>query len=139
MLGADVESDSDIPTAYAGCRPVGAGMTIATTDALIAAYPGQHCHLWRFHINNAKAGGAYHSYWGSTNATGSPGTATYPGASLVWVIPTSATAGAIPFTDPPGGSKSYVACVSAMSTPLTSAITIYDRLAHTGAITPAAS
>jgi hypothetical protein len=112
-------------------------MAITTMDGLVAAMPGQHIHVYRFGVVAPKAAGAWQSHWGSTSFTGNPGTAAYPSASTTWVIPTSATSGAIPFTNP-GAGFSYLAHVNGtMST--TGTWILYDRLAHTGAITPANS
>lgn len=112
-------------------------MTISTIDGLIAAAPGQHRNFFRLTAVNSKAIGAYQSMWGSTAATGQPGAAAYPSASTTWVVPTSSTAGAIPFTNPVS-ANSYLAKFSLHSS-AAAIFVLYDRLAHTGAITPAAS
>jgi hypothetical protein len=112
-------------------------MAITTMDGLIAAMPGQHIHVFRNFVVGAKAVGTWQSHWGSTSFQGNPGTAVYPSASTAWVVPTAATSGALPFTNP-GAGFSYLGRMTASAFVVCN-WTLYDRLAHTGAITPAAS
>ena len=109
-------------------------MALTTMDGLVAALPGQTKPIHKVGTA-AKASGAFQSLW---HMPGTPGPEATPGASLAWTVPTSATNGAIKFTNPGAGLTSYLSRLSlAPTTPHT--VTIYDRLAHTGAITPAAS
>jgi hypothetical protein len=79
--------------------------------------------------------------WTSTWTMGtSPVGASYPGASLVWTIPTSSTPGAVfPFDNPSSGLSYLGRLYTRNSNSSSGNMIIYDRLAHTGAITPAAS
>lgn len=113
-------------------------MAITTMDGVIAAMPGQVINVSRLMSGAAKtASTSWYSLWGSTAATGFPGAGTYPGASTTWTVPTSSTAGALPFTNP-GAGNSYLARFGANSS-VGGVLMLYDRLAHTGDITPAAS
>jgi hypothetical protein len=109
-------------------------MAITTMDGLVAALPGQVRSIHKVGTA-AKAIASFQSLW---YAPGVPGPEAIPGASLAWTVPTDATNGAIKFTNPGGGALSYLARLSLCSTQIHNII-LYDRLAHTGAITPAAS
>ena len=109
-------------------------MTITTMDGLVAAMPGQVRSLHKVGIT-ARAAGVNTSLW---HTAGVPGPEAIPGASLAWTVPTSATNGAIKFTNPGGSDLSYLSRTSLAAT-VAHTVVIYDRLAHTGAITPAAS
>ena len=109
-------------------------MTISTMNDVITALPGQRLLSFK---STSIAPQGFGSHW-----VGGFPTTTYPGASLVWVIPTSTTAGACAFVNPTGGAKSYLArfvMTNGTSSTGTGVTILYDRLAVTGAITPAAS
>jgi hypothetical protein len=103
-------------------------------DGLVTALPGQVRSYYKVG-SVAKAAGSHQSLW---HMPGSPGPEAVPGASTAWTVPTDATDGAIKFTNPGGSLQSYLARM-AMNATSVQTIIVYDRLAHTGAITPAAS
>jgi hypothetical protein len=109
-------------------------MALTTMDGLVAALPGQ---VRSYHkVSTApKAAGSFHSLF---YAPGVPGAPAIPGASLAWSVMTQSDAGAIKFSNPGGGALSYLSRLC-LSTTSAHTIIIYDRLAQTGAITPAAS
>ena len=73
----------------------------------------------------AKAAGTFQSLW---TAAGLPTAGVTPNSASV-IIPTSATAGAFPFTNPTGGNLTYMSKVSNTQQTIGTLI-IYDRLAH---------
>jgi hypothetical protein len=109
-------------------------MTISTAAGIQTALPGQRS----LHFKSVSTFNGFSSYW---TAAGVPSPASYPSASLAWVIPTNTTTGAYPFSNP-GAGKSYLARIQAsadQNAGTSNTLILYDRLAHTGAITPAAS
>ena len=112
-------------------------MAIASIDNLIAAYPGQLINFYRSSVATSKGAGMWQSMFGQNACGGMPGTGIYPGAGTAWSVRTSALSGALPFTNPVTGS-SYLAGfrIAASAQAL---FVLYDRLAHTSSITPAAS
>lgn len=73
----------------------------------------------------SKGAGQFQSLW---KAGGRPAAGASPG-STSGVVPTSATAGAIPFVDASGGNTLYLARFEASSSTIESFL-IYDRLVH---------
>jgi hypothetical protein len=115
-------------------------VAITTTAGLKTAMPGD----WRgfsYAGLNAKGAGATQSAWTGVQASTSWTLATYPGASLAWSVLDRTTTGAFPFTNAPGGLLSYITRtrLSNIFNNTQGTLIIYDRLAQTGAITPAAS
>jgi hypothetical protein len=101
-------------------------MAITTMDKLVAAIAtSQQKRFYKQYIT-AKAAGAWVSFWADT---GEPGAGSAPGATA-GVVPTSATAGAIPFTDAGGSDTSYLARLQAMSTTNACILVLADRLYH---------
>lgn len=103
-------------------------MAITTQALLEAALPGQRFNHWK--------GSSGPSFW---TTAGSPSPATYPGASTTWTVPTNASAGAYPFVNPASGNSYLARVTMANGGTSNTTMVLYDRLAHTGAITPAAS
>jgi len=99
-------------------------MPINTVDQLITAFPGQFWHFNKTSVT-AKAAGSYQSLW---TAAGQPGAGAAAG-STTGVIPTSATAGSFPFTNPTSPALSYMNRLAA-ATSGTGTLVIYDRLYH---------
>lgn len=101
-------------------------MAITTPDQLIAALnSAQRLNFYKASMT-AKAAGTFQSLW---TAAGFPAAGAAPG-SASGVAPTKATAGAWSFTNPPGGSHSYVVGAGASMATLGKLI-VYDRLVHT--------
>jgi len=98
-------------------------MAITTLDALAAALPGQASEIIKDDATGLTAG-RRHSLW---RVTGSPGVGTDP-ATTNGVIPTSATTGAVPFTNP-GAGFSYLAQMSVLFGQ-TGTLFMYDRVLH---------
>jgi hypothetical protein len=115
-------------------------VAITTTAQLKAAMPGTYWPLYFNSSAGGKATGAFASCWTGTAASTSWPLATYPGASLAWTVLDRTTTGAFPFNNPTGGQSSYItrARTSTSASPI-GTVTIYDRLAQTGAFTPAAA
>jgi hypothetical protein len=107
-------------------------MAITTLDQLVAAFPGQLLAFTKASV--ASVAGAFISLWA---AAGQPGAGSLAiGNTTTGVIPTDATAGAFPFSNPGGGNLSYLArAVVAAAT--TGTLVWYDRLWHGGSYTPA--
>lgn len=112
-------------------------MAITTVDGLLTAMPGQHRHINKA-SQTSEGAGTWHSLF---LAAGQPGAGSTPPAFTAGsgYVPTSATAGAIPFVNPTGGLLSYLArCqayLSGVGVPI-----LYDRLWHcSGILTNTAS
>jgi hypothetical protein len=116
-------------------------MAITTVAGLKTAMPNIRNGYYSG-ANLAKAVGAFTSCWIGTASGTSWTLATYPGASLAWSTLDRTSTGAFPFVNPTSG-LSYIARAWAApgsnSQPFSGTLTVYDRLAQTGAITPAAS
>lgn len=102
-------------------------MAVTTLDGLVGAMPGQRFSLVRQSFT-PQAVGTYHSLW---LEAGIPGAGAAPTSSIAGDVPTNATAGCIPFTNPGGGSLSYVARMAAYATQA-GMLFLYDRLLQTG-------
>lgn len=112
-------------------------MTLTTLDQLIEELPGQTLKFFKrdYDVHDSSAAQTFYSMWtlggwpvaGSTPASGS-------GA-----VPTDATAGALPFTNPSGGELSYLArlAVSQSSGLGGALLVLYDRLVHTSGLSGA--
>jgi hypothetical protein len=81
-------------------------------------------------VNNAQTNGTYTSLW---NVTGNPPQGAVPTAAATC---TNATAGALVFTNPPGGVTSYITSFIVNGCGLTApgALMAYDRLQHMGGL-----
>lgn len=103
-------------------------MAITTQDGLFAALSGaQRRNLQKQSVTTV-AGGFY-SLW---RANGNPGAGATPG-SAAGVVCTSATTGAIPYTNPTGGNTMYIGRASdAQATAGT--LIVYDRLIHSDSL-----
>jgi len=99
-------------------------MAITTESGLIAALPGQQEAFMKNSVTG-KGAGSWHSLW---TVAGQPGAGAAQG-TVNGAIPTSATVGAFPFTNPTGGALSYLARLALSSTQM-GFFTLYDRLWH---------
>jgi len=104
-------------------------MAITTVDGLVAAFPGQIASILRRNFT-PQAVGAYHSLW---LESGIPGPGAAPSSGVAGDVPTDATAGAIPFTNPGGGNLSYLGRLS-MAASQNGVLYLYDRLLHNSGI-----
>lgn len=100
-------------------------MAILTESGLVAALPGQQLSFLKAGGGAAKGAGSWHSMW---TVAGLPGAGAAQG-SVNGAIPTDATAGAYPFTNPTGGALSYLARLVCSAT-LQCHVLLYDRLWH---------
>lgn len=98
-------------------------MAITTMDGLVSAMASAQYVDTEEASMTSKAAGDFQSLW---KAGGRPGAGASPG-SASGIVPTSATAGAIPFTNPGGSSTLYLARLEVSSSVIESFI-IYDRL-----------
>lgn len=106
-------------------------MAIATLDALITALGAGAQRGTFYKVFTPQAAGAYTSMW---NITGIPGAAATPSSGVGGDIPTDATAGAFPFTNP-GSGLTYLSRMIA-STSQACALILYDRLWHNSGLSP---
>lgn len=104
-------------------------MTISTRDQLIDAMGNNSSRLVidKASLANAAAG-QFFSLW---TATGVPGAGAAPGAAAV---PTSATTGAMGFTNQTAPATSYLAWLAVQFGNSASNLEIHDRLAHMGGL-----
>lgn len=102
-------------------------MAITSLDQLAANLPGQHRHIYKASAT-AEGAGTWHSLF---LLAGLPGAGSTPPASTAGsgYVPTTATAGALPFTNPPGGNAAFLAKFMATLTAAGTVI-LYDRLWH---------
>jgi hypothetical protein len=107
-------------------------VAITTLDGLIGGTKGAGM-VFKSATKPAVAAGFWASYWaaGTIPAAG----ALAIGNTTAGVIPTEATTGAMAFTDPTGGTISYVMGATVSST-VTGIVYLYDRVFHIGALTP---
>ena len=101
-------------------------MPITSLDQLLAA-SNQLKSFGKVSMT-AKAAGTFQSLW---TAAGLPAAGANP-ASLAMVIPTSATAGALPFVNPATG-LSYISKISSSQQTIGTLI-LYDRIAHSSGL-----
>ena len=104
-------------------------MTITTRDQLIDAMGNNTSRIVinKNSLANSVAGQLF-SVW---LATGTPGAGVAPTTA---VVPTSATTGALGFTNQTAPVTSYIAWLSVQSNNTASNLEIYDRLAHMGGL-----
>lgn len=102
-------------------------MAITSLDQLAANLPGQHRHILKASVTTEGAG-TWHSLF---RVAGQPAAGSTPPAFSAGTgyVPTSATAGAIPFTNPSGGNAAFLAKFMATLSAAGIAI-LYDRLWH---------
>lgn len=104
-------------------------MTITTRDQLIDALANNSSRVVIDKASLANsAAGQFFSLW---TATGVPGAGAAPGAAAV---PTSATTGAMGFTNQTAPATSYLAWLSVQAGNSASNVEIHDRLAHMGGL-----
>lgn len=96
-------------------------MTITTQDLLIAAMPGQRKHWAKTPL--VATSGLYGSLW---TVAGGPGQGAAPTTP---VVPTKATVGAFPFTNPAGAQKAYLGA-HGVNGGSAHTLILYDRLSH---------
>lgn len=104
-------------------------MAITTIDGLVSALGNNSS---RIIIDKASLAnqviGRFASLW---RATGTPGQGAIPTAA---VIPTSATTGAVGFTNQTAPAKSYIATLQATTSNATTTVEVHDRIAHCGGL-----
>lgn len=104
-------------------------MTITTRDQLIAAMANSSSRIFLDKASLANsAGGQFFSYWTSA---GQPAAGVAPTAAAV---PTSATQGAMSFTNQTAPATSYLAQATVMQSTSGGGFEIHDRLAHMGGL-----
>lgn len=97
-------------------------MAINSQDSLVTANVAALLRNFQKASVTAKAAGTYQSLW---TAAGMPGAGSAP-SSTAGVVPTSSTAGAIPFTN---SNVSYLQRLAAQG-PTVGTLILYDRLVH---------
>lgn len=103
-------------------------MAIASMDQLVAGLAGGQL-LDTYEATMTCVAGRYQSLW---TAGGHPAAGAAPG-STSGLVPTNATAGAIPFSNPGGSLVAYLASFSiSSSSPET--VMLYDRLVHSSGL-----
>lgn len=103
-------------------------MAIASLDNLVAALPGQMRQIYKTG-SISQAAGMWLSLW---TMAGIPGAAPNPSSVIAGDVPTSASAGAIPFTNPTAPALTYLGGVTAQGT-AAGLFMLYDRLWQNGA------
>lgn len=100
-------------------------MAITSLDQLSANLPGQHRHITKASAT-AEGAGTWHSLF---LVAGYPGAGSTPPANSAGsgYVPTAATAGALPWTNPPGGTAAFLARFAA-SLSAAGTLILYDRL-----------
>lgn len=101
---------------------------ITTMDGLVAAIATAQ-PVKTYEASITTVAGDFFSLW---TAAGNPGAGATP-ASGAGVAPTSATAGAIPWTNPSGANTAYLARFGAYSTEIGTFV-LADRLVHTSGL-----
>lgn len=98
-----------------------------TQDTLLASFPGQEFDYYKVAAPPVLAPGFWASFW---HSLGNPGAANNPAVPLVnGELLTDATVGAIPLTDPAGGSELRLAAADCVASQPGVAL-LYDRLWH---------
>jgi hypothetical protein len=107
-------------------------VAITTLDGLIAALgAGSQSHAF-YKVFTGQTVGEYRSMW---NQTGFPGLAANPSSGVAGDVPTDATAGAFPFTNPTAPALTYLARLAATGGFLMTAF-LYDRLWQNSGLSP---
>ncbi len=99
-------------------------MAIATMDQLVAALAAAQQKRFFKSSQTAKAAGTWASFW---KATGEPGAGANPSTGA-GDVPTSSTAGAIPWSNPSGSDVAYLAQLQGMLTTQPGIVVLADRL-----------
>lgn len=102
-------------------------MAITTLDGVVGGLPGQIIPYQKAALAGTLKAGANFSLW---TATGNPSSGSAPTTAAA---PTSATAGALPFTNPTGGALSYLGRAFA-SASAAGYLVFFDRLVHSGGL-----
>lgn len=104
-------------------------MAITTMDGLVSAIAAaQYYDTYEISMTS-KAAGSFQSLW---KAGGNPGAGGTPSTGS-GDVPTNATAGAIPFSNPSGANTLYLARVEVSSSTVET-VTLYDRLVETSGL-----
>jgi hypothetical protein len=110
-------------------------MAITTVSQISALLPTSQRPFWAKSITQNYSSGVATSLFGNT---GLPGQGATPSSGLGGDVPTSATTGALPFTNPTGGRLTYVGRLTGGLTHQTNAgsiaLLLYDRLWHNSGI-----
>jgi hypothetical protein len=107
-------------------------MAITDLDGIVGGTKGAG-FIFKSAGQPTTAANSWHSYWAATAIPGAGTLAT--GNTTAGIIPTEATAGAMPFTDPTGGAISYIMGAVVSST-VSGTVWLYDRCFALGALTP---
>lgn len=99
-------------------------MAITTLDTLIEAMPGQAQPFIKSFDPHATG-----DWFALFQQVGVPGAGAAPSSGVGGDVPTDATAGAFPFTNPTGGDKTYIG-VLGVAASIPGTLFIYDRLWH---------
>ena len=83
-------------------------------------------------VTGTTVAGAYFATW---LMAGKPGIAAAPSSGVAGDVPTDATAGAFPFTNPSGGDSTYLSNLAASATQ-SGTLFLYDRLWHNSGLSP---
>jgi hypothetical protein len=104
-------------------------MAITTVDELVNALGNNSSRILidKASLGN-QAAGRFCSLW---RATGTPGQGAIPTTAA---IPTSATAGAVGFTNQTAPAKSYIATLQTLTGNASTTLEVHDRLAHMGGL-----
>lgn len=104
-------------------------MAITTMDQLVAGVAGGERVYLQKNVSPTVTTLTHTSFW---KVAGQPAAAATPPTGA-GEAPTKATAGALPWTNPSGGAKAYLAAVTGTAEDL-GIVAIYDRLVHTSGL-----
>lgn len=107
-------------------------MAISTLDGLIAALGSGTQRGTFLKLFTPQAAGAWMSLW---NQPGIPGAAANPASGVAGAVPTDATAGAFPFTNPTAPALTYLARL-AVNASVSGVAMLYDRLWENSGLSP---
>jgi hypothetical protein len=102
-------------------------MAITTMDGLVASFPGQLKSLYKTFTPQSLG-----FYTSLLTLTGIPGAGVAPSSGLAGDVPSDATAGAIPFTNP-GSGNTYLGKFAGAGNQL-GTLSLYDRLWHNSGV-----
>jgi hypothetical protein len=112
-------------------------MAIQTRDQLITRLPGsQVVPFSRMNAKTAKGASTYYSHWLVTDGEPGVGDAAPAYSSAGSVLLTKANGGALPFSNPEAGLKSYLTALEATCS-VKGRLILFDRVCHVGGLTTA--
>lgn len=109
-------------------------MAVSSLDTLVAAMGSATLHdVFTYHKTfTPQVAGGYTSLF---NVAGQPGADVAPTPGVAGAVPTDATLGAFPFTNPSAPALSYLSHLSLGATQA-GVLTLYDRLWHNSGLSP---